>query len=275
MPVTIHPSAIVDPAANLGADVMIGPLCVIGPHVHLGDRVRLCSHVVLDGHTMIGDDSIIYPFASLGHAPQDMKYRGEPSRLVIGRRNRIREHVTMNPGTDGGGMLTKIGDDGLFMVGVHVGHDCRIGNHVILANNVTLGGHVSIGDHVVIGGLSAVHQFVRIGAHAMIGGMSGVEADVIPYGLAKGERAWLAGLNLIGLERRGFDRGTIADLSKAFKRLFADEGGGGVLAERLAQVEAEAESGCSPLVASLLTFLRDRGPRALTLPSRRGARLQP
>jgi UDP-N-acetylglucosamine acyltransferase len=261
MTVSIHPSAVVDPAAVLGVDVQIGPFCVVGPHVRLGDRVRLISHVVVDGRTTIGADTVIYPFASIGHAPQDLKYSGEPSELIIGARNRIREHVTMNPGTSGGGMVTRVGDDCLFMMSSHVAHDCIVGNHVILANNATLGGHVEVGDHAILGGLSAVHQFVRIGAHAMIGGMSGVENDVIPFGLVMGERARLAGLNLVGLDRRGFDMDEVRALRSAFRVLFQ---GSGTLAERIERVEAEF-AGAS-LVSDVMEFIRSRNNRALCLP---------
>jgi len=261
MSANIHPSAIVDPGARIGTGVEIGPFCVVGPHVVLGDYVRLVSHVAIDGRTTIGEGTIVYPFASLGHAPQDLKYKGEPSELIIGRHNRIRENVTMNTGTEGGGMVTRVGDGGLFMVGVHIGHDCIVGNNVIFANNATLGGHVVVGDHAVLGGLSAVHQFVRIGAHAMIGGMSGVEADVIPYGLVKGDRAFLAGLNLVGLQRRGFAKEDIHALRAAFRQLFEGEG---QMADRVAAVTAEA-SGVQA-VADVLSFLADRGSRALTLP---------
>lgn len=261
MSANIHPSAVVDAAARIGTGVEIGPFCVVGPHVVLGDYVRLVSHVCIDGRTNIGEGTIVYPFASLGHAPQDLKYKGEPSELIIGRHNRIRENVTMNTGTEGGGMVTRIGDGGLFMVGVHIGHDCQVGDNVIFANNATLGGHVVVGDHAVLGGLSAVHQFVRIGAHAMIGGMSGVEADVIPYGMVKGDRAFLAGLNLVGLQRRGFAKDDIHALRAAFRQLFEGEG---QMAERIASVAAEA--GDIPAVADLLAFFHDRGSRALTLP---------
>lgn len=261
MTANIHPSAVVDPAARLGAGVEIGPFCLVGPHVVLGDFVRLISHVVVEGHTTIGEGTVIFPFASIGHAPQDLKYKGEPSELIIGRHNRIRENVTMNTGTEGGGMVTRVGDNGLFMVGVHIGHDCIVGNNVIMANNATLGGHVVVGDHAVLGGLSAVHQFVRIGAHAMIGGMSGVEADVIPFGLVKGDRAFLAGLNLIGMQRRGYARDDIHALRAAFRQLFE---GNGDMADRVATVTAE--SGHVGAVAEMLGFLSDRGSRALTLP---------
>jgi UDP-N-acetylglucosamine acyltransferase len=230
MATKIHPAAIVDPAAQLGADVDIGPFCTVGPDVKLGDRVRLISHVVVDGKTTIGEGTVVYPFASLGLRPQDLKFHGEPSTLEIGKNNQIREHVTMNPGTEGGGMVTRVGDNCLFMVNTHVAHDCILGNNVIMANNATLAGHVTVGDFVIIGGLSAVHQFVRLGSFAIIGGMSGVEKDVIPFGLVKGERAHLAGLNMVGLERRGFGREDVRALRSAYRMLFAPEG---TLAERL------------------------------------------
>jgi len=229
----IHPTAIVEPGAVVAEGVTVGPYCVVGAEVELGTDVRLVSHVVVAGRTIVGPGTVIYPFASIGHPPQDLKFRGEPSRLTIGHNNTIREHVTMNPGTEGGGMETSVGDDCLFMVGAHVAHDCRIGSNVILANNATLGGHVVVGDFAILGGLAAVHQFVRIGPHAMIGGMSGVEQDVIPYGLVTGERASLTGLNLIGLKRRGFERDEIDSLRNAYRFLFQAEG---TLAERVARV---------------------------------------
>ncbi len=177
---SVHPTAVVDPAATLGESVSIGPFSVVGPNVTLRDGVRLESHVAVAGNTTIGEGTHIFPFASIGHIPQDLKFHGEESRLEIGRNCSIREHVTMSPGTEGGGLLTRVGDNCLIMVGAHVAHDCRIGNHVILVNNATLGGHVEIGDHAILGGMSAVHQFVRIGEHAFVGGMAGVEQDVIP-----------------------------------------------------------------------------------------------
>jgi len=258
---SIHPSAVVEPGARLGADVEIGPFCVIGPDVVLSDRVRLMSHVVVTGRTMIGDETEVYPFASLGHRPQDLKFHGEPSTLVIGRRNQIRESVMMSPGTEGGGMLTTVGDDCLFMAGCHVAHDCHIGDHVILVNNVLLGGHVTVGDHAIVGGQSAVHQFVRIGAHAMIGGMSGVEADVIPFGLVMGDRARLAGLNLVGLERRGFPKEEVRALRAAYRLLFAAEG---TFSDRLE--ETARQFGEHGLVDDVLTFIRDKSSRALCRP---------
>ena len=261
MTVTIHPSAIVDPAAKLGEGVDIGPFCVVGPDVTLGDGVRLVSHVAVDGRTNIGAETVIYPFASIGHRPQDLKFHGEPSELVIGARNQIREHVTMNPGTEGGGMITRVGNDGLFMMGSHVAHDCIVGDHVIMANNATLGGHVTLGDYVIIGGLSAVRQFVRIGSHAMIGGMSGVENDVIPFGLVMGDRARLAGLNLVGLERRGFGKDDIHALRAAYRMLFGPEG---TFAERVEEVGRDF--GDRALISDVLSFIRAKEARSLCQP---------
>ncbi|ANC91239.1 acyl-ACP--UDP-N-acetylglucosamine O-acyltransferase [Azospirillum humicireducens] len=261
MTVTIHPSAIVDPAAKLGEGVAIGPFCVVGPDVTLGDGVRLVSHVAVDGRTSIGSGTVIYPFASIGHRPQDLKFHGEPSELIIGARNQIREHVTMNPGTEGGGMITRVGDDGLFMMGSHVAHDCIVGDHVIMANNATLGGHVTLGDYVIIGGLSAVRQFVRIGSHAMIGGMSGVENDVIPFGLVMGDRARLAGLNLVGLERRGFKKDDIHALRAAYRMLFGPEG---TFAERVEEVGRDF--GERALISDVLSFIRAKEARSLCQP---------
>ena len=202
----IHPTAVIEDGAELGANVEVGPYSIVGAEVSLGDGVRLHSHVVVGGQTTIGPGTEIFPFASIGLAPQDLKYAGEKSTLTIGARVRIREHVTMNPGTEGGGLITSVGDDCLFMVGSHVAHDCIVGNNVILANNATIAGHVQVGDFAILGGLSAVHQFVRIGAHSMIGGMSGIEQDLIPYGSAMGERARLRGLNLVGIKRRDYSR---------------------------------------------------------------------
>lgn len=259
----IHPTAIVAPEATLGEGVRVGPYCIVGPKVVLEKDVVLHSHVVIEGDTLIGEGTEIFPFASIGTAPQDLKFHGEPSKLVIGKRNKIREHVTMNPGTEGGGMLTQVGDDCLFMMGSHVAHDCKVGNRVILANNATLAGHVEVGDFAVIGGLSAVHQFVRIGHHAMIGGMSGIENDVIPYGQASGKRANLVGLNLIGLKRRGFEKDAINQLRRAFEALFGKDG---TLDERLATVETEFKD-LSP-VKDIAAFLKAEGSRAVCLPEK-------
>lgn len=257
----IHPTAIVAPGAILGNDVKIGPYCIVGSEVTLGDGVCLHSHVVVDGRTTIGEATAIYPFASIGMQPQDLKYHGEASTLTIGARNQIREHVTMNPGTEGGIMETRIGDDCLFMIASHIAHDCVIGNHVILANNATLGGHVEVGDYAIIGGLAAVHQFVRIGAHAMVGGMSGIEQDLIPYGSAIGERARLRGLNLVGLQRRDFSRDDIQTLRTAYRLMFAQEG---TLAERVDDVVGLY--GDSSAVMEIVDFIRTETSRAVLQP---------
>ena len=257
----IHATAIVASGATLGADVQIGPYCVVGSDVELGDETVLHSHVVVEGRTSIGPRTQIFPFASLGHRPQDLKYHGELSKLIIGADNVIREHVTMNPGTEGGGMVTRVGDKCLFMMGAHVAHDCRIGDRVIMANNATLGGHVLVEDDAIIGGLAAVHQFVRIGKGAMIGGMSGIEHDVIPYGMAMGERAGLHGLNVVGLRRRGYERSNIKALNEAYERLFREET---TLAER---VDALARDlGDSRAVQDIISFIRADSSRALCRP---------
>ena len=256
----IHPTAVVDPNAKLGNHVEIGPYCVVGPHVTLGEGVTLLSHVVIDGYTSIGDRTKIFPFASIGHQTQDKKYKGEKAVLTIGTDNVIREHVTMNPGTetDGG---TRVGSHGLFMVGCHVAHDCQVGDNVILSNNATLAGHVHVGDYAILGGLTAVHQFVRIGSHAMVGGMSGVEHNVIPYGSVMGDRARLCGLNIIGLKRRGFDRTTIHSLRSAYRMLFAQEG---TMQERIEDV-AELFREARP-VMDIIDFIRIDSNRSFCQP---------
>jgi UDP-N-acetylglucosamine acyltransferase len=257
----IHPTAIVAPGAMLAEDAVIGPYCIVGEHVRLGTGVTLRSHVVVDGHTTIGDGTRIFPFASIGLDPQDLKYHGEQSTLVIGRSNTIREYVTMNPGTEGGGLITRVGDNGLFMVGVHIAHDCRIANNVIMANNATLAGHVVIDDYAVLGGLCAVHQYVRIGKHAMIGGMSGVERDVIPYGQVMGDRARLCGLNIIGMQRRGFSREDIQGLRSAYQFLFSSDG---TLIDRVNET-AERFGGVGP-VDDIIEFIRADSSRAICQP---------
>jgi UDP-N-acetylglucosamine acyltransferase len=262
----IHPSAIVEPGARLAEAVKVGPFCVVGATAELGEGVELLSHVAIAGRTSIGAGTRIFPFASIGHAPQDMKFKGEASRLVIGRNNVIREHVTMNPGTEGGGMVTQIGDNCLFMVGVHVAHDCIIGNGVIMANNATLAGHVKIGDFAVFGGLSAVHQFVRIGQHAMVGGVTGVERDVIPYGSVLGDRARLNGLNLVGMQRRGYSRDEIQALRTAYEMLFDAENG--TLGERRAAVAGRFPD-VRP-VREVLDFIAADSSRGLCQPKANG-----
>jgi UDP-N-acetylglucosamine acyltransferase len=258
---SIHPTAIVDPAARLGAGVRIGPYSIIDGEVELGDGVQIHAHVVVTGRTRIGPRTTIFPFSSIGHRPQDLKYRGEPSRLEIGADTTIREHVTMNPGTEGGGMVTRVGDRCLIMATCHVAHDCQVGNNVIMANNATLGGHVIVEDHAIIGGMSAVHQFVRIGRNAMIGGMSGVEHDVIPYGTVMGDRARLSGLNLIGAKRHNMPREDINALRAAYRALFADEG---TMDERINRIEAEY--GSSAPVRAIIDFLRADSSRPICRP---------
>ncbi|MBV8681715.1 MAG: acyl-ACP--UDP-N-acetylglucosamine O-acyltransferase [Caulobacteraceae bacterium] len=260
---TIHATAIVDREANLGPDVEIGPYCIVGAGVTIGARTRLQSHVVLEGATQIGEDCVIHPFASLGAPPQSKGYRGEPTRLVVGDRNIIREHVTMHRGTATGRGVTTVGSDGFFMAGVHIGHDCIVGNDVTMANTATLGGHVVVEDCVGIGGLAAAHQFTRIGRHAFVGGMAGVNNDVIPFGNVWGNHAHLEGLNLVGLKRRGFSREVINTLRGAYRMLFAEEG---TFQERLEDTAAAYAQ--SPEVMEIITFIRADANRPLTTPQR-------
>jgi len=262
---SIHPTAIVADEAEIADGVEIGPFCIVGPRVKLAAGVCLRSHICVDGTTSIGDNTTIFPFASIGLPPQDKKYQGEESRLEIGANCIIREHVTINPGTQGGGLVTRIGERCLILVGAHVAHDCVIGNDVILVNNVLLGGHVTLEDFAIIGGGAAVHQFVRVGAHAFVGGMSGVENDVIPFGSALGNRANLGGLNIVGLKRRGFERDSIHALRRSYRLLFAQEG---TLKERLSDVEAAFPD--EPNVQRIVAFIREGGDRAICTP--RGAR---
>jgi UDP-N-acetylglucosamine acyltransferase len=259
--VEVHPTAIVDPRAELSEGVVVGPYCVIGAGVRLGARVELESHVVVTGRTTLGEGCRVFPFACLGHRPQDLKYRGEDTELVIGRDNQIREHVTMHPGTAGGGGITRVGDGGLYMAAIHVAHDCQVGDGVIMANNATLGGHVEVQDHAYLGGLCAVHQFVRIGRQAMIGGLAGVEQDVIPYGTVLGNRAFLNGLNIIGMKRRGVAREEIQDLRTAYRLLFAPEGS---FAERLAEVADQFAT--HGRVMEIVDFIRSTDSRTICMP---------
>jgi UDP-N-acetylglucosamine acyltransferase len=257
----VHPTAIIEDGARVGSDVRIGPYCVVGRDVVLGDGVELLSHVVVAGRTTIGARTRIFPFASIGHQPQDLKYKGEPSTLAVGSDCLIREGVTMNPGTEGGGMQTVVGDRCAFLASSHVGHDCRVGDNVIFSNNVMIAGHVTVGDFVIIGGGAAVIQFARLGAHSFIGGMSAMENDLIPYGMAVGNRAHLSGLNIVGLQRRGFSRDDIHSLRKAYRALFADEG---TLMERLDDVEEEFST--HPIVKEIVAFIRVGGKRSLCTP---------
>ena len=217
----IHKTSIIDKRAKISSDVKIGPYSIIGPDVEIDKEVEIYSHVNISGNTKIGSKTKIYPFASLGTDPQDLKFEGEKNSLIIGKNNTIREYVTINPGTKSGGSVTRIGNGCLFMISSHIAHDCQIGNNVIIANNVPLGGHVTIEDSVVIGGNSAVQQFTRVGRLAMIGGMTGVLKDVIPFGLSFGNRNYLHGLNLIGLRRKKYENKTIMELNEAYKKIFS------------------------------------------------------
>lgn len=257
----IHQTAVIEDGASVHPTAKVGPYCVIGQNVSIGAGTVLESHVAVAGKTTIGDNCSIYPFASLGHSPQDLKFKGEDSEVRIGDNCVIREHVTINPGTEGGGSLTKIGNNCLIMVAAHIAHDCILGNDVILVNNATLGGHVTIDDYAIIGGLSAVHQFVRIGAHAMIGGASGVETDIIPFGSATGNRAVLSGLNLTGMRRREFPREEIHSLRNAYKLLFGDEG---TFQDRIGLVTKEYPK--SDVVKTVLDFINGETKRGFCQP---------
>lgn len=257
----IHPTAIVEDGATLGDGVKIGPYAMVGRDVSLGDGVEIVSHAVVAGRTTIGARTKIFPFASIGHQPQDLKFKGEPSTLSVGSDCLIREGVTMNPGTEGGGLKTVVGNKCAFLANSHVGHDCIVGDNVILSNNVMLAGHVTVGDYVIIGGGAAVIQFARVGNHAFLGGMSGLEHDLIPYGMALGNRAYLSGLNIVGLQRRGFSRADIHDLRRAYRAMFAAEG---TISERVADV-AEEFSGHA-IVAEIVEFIRAGGKRSLCTP---------
>ena len=256
----IHKTAIIDAKAKISSSVNIGPYCVIGPNVEIGDNVKIHSHVNISGNTIIGKNNKIYPFASIGNDPQDLKYDGEKTKLIIGDNNKIREYVTINPGTDGGGGLTKIGNNCLFMISSHIAHDCEVGNNVIIANNVPLGGHAIIEDNVVIGGNSAVQQFTRIGKMAMIGGMTGVLHDVIPYGLSTGNRNILQGVNLIGLRRAKFKNKDILGLSEAYKAIFATKN----LTENISKLNGEFKE--NPLVKNVIKFITKDKKRSICTP---------
>ena len=255
----IDPSARIEAGAAIGLDVSIGPYCTIGPHVTVGEGCRLLAHVNLTGHTTIGPRTVIQPFASLGSPPQSFSYRGGPTRLVVGADCDIREAVTMNTGTEDDRGVTEVGDHCFFMVGSHVGHDCKVGNHVVFGNNTLLGGHVSIGDNVVFGGGAAVRQFVRIGDGAMIVGLSGVRADVIPWGMVQGPLANLVGLNVVGMRRRGLAKADIHRLRAAYQALFF---GHGEFRARLERVAADFAT--DALVSKMIDFIRG-AKRPLTM----------
>jgi UDP-N-acetylglucosamine acyltransferase len=256
----IHKTAIVDPKARISPTVKIGPFSIIGPNVEINDNTEIQSHVSIMGNTIIGKDNKIYSFSSIGNDPQDLKYRGEDTKLEIGDNNKIREYVTINPGTQGGGGLTKIGNNCLFMVSSHIAHDCMVGNNVILANNVPLGGHAEIQDNVIIGGNSAVQQFTRVGKFAMIGGMCGVVRDVIPYGIAHGNRSILHGLNLIGLRRKNISNKEIMILSDAYKEIFKTEN----LTQNLNNLSSDLKK--NELVLEVVNFIEKDRKRPICTP---------
>ena len=256
----IHNTAIIDPKAKISSGVSIGAFTVIGPNVEIGENTIIQSHVSIIGNTKVGKNNKIYPFASIGNDPQDLKFDGEVTKLEIGYNNKIREYVTVNPGTKGGGGLTKIGNNCLFMVSSHIAHDCQVGNNVIIANNVPLGGHAIIEDNVVIGGNSAVQQFTRIGKMAMIGGMTGVLHDVIPYGLSTGNRNSLQGLNLIGLRRAKFENKDILGLSEAYKEIFATKN----INENINKLNGSFQE--NPLVKNVIDFITKDKKRSICTP---------
>lgn len=257
----IHATAIVDSKASIGENVKIGSFCTVGPDVVLADNIELKSHVVIEGKTKIGANTVIYPFASIGQPPQILKYEGEESEVIIGNNNTIREYVTIQAGSKGGGMVTSVGNNCLLMVGVHIAHDCIVGNNVILANYVSLAGHVKVDDYAIIGGLSAVLQFVRIGQHSMVGGMSAVSKDVIPFGLATNERAFLEGINLVGMKRRGFDSQETLDTIKAVDEIFIGEG---IFTDRIKIVLKQYKG--NPIVEQIITFIKQDLSRAFCQP---------
>ncbi|MBF9052933.1 acyl-ACP--UDP-N-acetylglucosamine O-acyltransferase [Rhodobacterales bacterium LSUCC1028] len=258
---SIHPSAVVESGANIAAGCQIGPFCHVGPEVTLHEGVVLKSHAVVTGLTEIGAETVIFPFANIGDIPQDLKYAGEKTQLIVGKRNRIREGVTMNTGTDGGGGITRVGDDNLFMTGAHVGHDAIVGNHVVVANQSAIAGHCIIEDGVIIGGLSGIHQFVRIGRGAIIGAVTMVTNDVIPYGLVQGPRGALDGLNLVGLKRRGVAKEDITALRAAYQALAQGEG---AFQERARRLSEEAPN--SQYVRDVVDFVLKGSDRSFLTP---------
>lgn len=260
----IDPTARIEAGAVIGEGAQIGPYCTIGPHVAIGDGCRLVAHVNVTGHTTIGPRTVIHPFASLGSPPQSFSYRGGPTRLTVGADCDIRENVTMNTGTEDDHGLTQVGNNCFLMVGTHIGHDCTVGNNVVFANNTMLGGHVSVGDKVVFGGNVAVRQFVRIGEGAMIVGLSGVRADVIPFGMAQGPLAYLVGLNVVGMRRRGLSKADIHGVRDAYRDLFFGEGEFRARVERVAAAHAS-----NALVNRMFEFIR-AGKRPLTMAVHRG-----
>ena len=264
--VVIHPTAIVAALARLGAGVVIGPYCVIGPKVSIGAGSVLQSHVVIDGHTTIGESNQFFPFCSVGLRPQDLKFKGEPSELIIGNSNTIREYVTLQPGTAGGGMLSKIGNNNLFMANSHLGHDGIVGDGNVFANSVALAGHVTVGNHVVLGGLAGVHQFVRIGDYAMAGAGSMISKDITPYGIVQGDRAGLVGVNVVGMERGGFSAEDISLIQSVYRKLFFQRGNvGSPFAGRVQEISA---NNASAVVKILCEFIGN-SKRGVALAARR------
>jgi len=256
----IHKSSVVDKKAKIGNNVKVGPFCYIGPNVELQEDVELISNVHIEGNTKIGKGTKIFPFASIGTMPQDLKYKGESNSVLIGENNMIREYVTINPGTEGGGGKTIIGNNCLFMISSHIAHDCKVGSNVVIANNVPLGGHVTLEDSVVIGGNSAVQQFTRIGRLAMIGGMTGVLKDVIPFGLSFGNRNYLQGINLIGLRRKKYENKKILELDTAYKKIFSSE----KFHENLTKINGEFKE--NDLVKEVIDFIEKDKKRPICTP---------
>jgi len=258
----IHPTAVVSSKAHIGNDVEIGAYSIIDDNVVIEDGVKIMSHVCITGDTVIGAGTKIFPFASIGFQPQDLKFHGEKSKLIVGKNNSIREYVTMHPGTEGGLMETRVGDNNLFMIGVHIAHDCVVGSNTVMGNNATLGGHVVVQDGVIIGGMSAVHQFVRIGQHAVIGGMSGVERDVVPFGAVKGDRANLYDLNLIGMQRMKMSHRQLLDMKKLYDIIFCKDG---TISENLDKAE-QSEYANSDAAKAIIEFMRQDSHRSFCMP---------
>ena len=258
----IHSTAIVSSKAELGNNIHIGPYCIINENVKINDDCKFLANVYMEGNTTVGTNCTFHPFSAIGTKPQDLKYKGEKSELRIGNNNTIREHVTINPGTSGGGLITSIGNNCLLMVGCHVAHDCKIENNVILVNNASLAGHVVVEDFAIIGALSGVHQFCRIGKHSMIGAMSGIDSDVIPYGTVLGNRAFLSGLNIIGLKRRGFSKDIIQDLKKAYGVLFVSNEG--TISDRIKEVSEDFSNNIP--VMEIVDFLTKEKSRSICKP---------
>ena len=256
----IHKTAIVDKKAEISEKAIIGPYCIVGPNVQIGEGTKILSHVNITGNTIIGNNTQIFPFASIGTNPQDLKYQGEPTKLEIGNNNIIREHATINTGTDGGGGITKVGNNNLIMIGAHIAHDCIIGHNVVIANSAAIAGHVQISDDVIIGGNCGIQQFIRIGRMAMIGGMSGVSRDVIPYGLSFGNRNYLEGINLVGLRRKKISNKEILALSEAYKEIFKTES----LHENLTKLSEELKN--NTYVKEVIDFINHDKKRPICTP---------